>query len=166
MWKRREKGEVASAEFEQNSIPGLASSWSQALAGEGRNSPSDIVEAMKKVTVDDVNRAAKKYLTVESSIVATLKPAANGEPVAGAGFGGAEVTTAAPTKPVTLPVWAEASVKSLKVPGSSSVRDRHYPFERSAAYCPNREGQPDDHGRGFGQARGGARNSTRQGRRR
>ena len=112
------KGEIASAEFEQNSIPGLASSWSQALAGEGRNSPSDIVEAMKKVTVDDVNRAAKKYLTVESSIVATLKPSANGEAVAGAGFGGAEVTTAAPTKPVILPVWAEASVKSLKVPAA------------------------------------------------
>lgn len=112
------KGEIASAEFEQNSIPGLAESWSQALAGEGRNSPSDIVEAMKKVTVDDVNRAARKYLTVDSSIVATLKPSANGEAVAGAGFGGAEVTTAAPTKPVTLPVWAEAAVKSLKVPAA------------------------------------------------
>jgi zinc protease len=67
------KGEIASAEFQQNSIPGLAESWSQALAGEGRNSPSDVVQAMKKVTVDDVNRAAKKYLAVESSIVATLK---------------------------------------------------------------------------------------------
>ncbi len=109
------KGEIASAEFEQNSIPGLASSWSQALAGEGRNSPSDIVEAMKKVTVDNVNRAAKKYLTVESSIVAILKPSANGEAVAGSGFGGAEVTTAAPTKPVTLPVWGEfpASVRAI-----------------------------------------------------
>lgn len=112
------KGEIASAEFQQNSIPGLASSWSQALAGEGRNSPSAIVDAMKKVTVDDVNRAAKKYLTVENSIVATLKPSASGEPVAGSGFGGAEVTMAAPTKPVTLPVWAEASVKSLKVPAA------------------------------------------------
>jgi zinc protease len=110
------KGEIASAEFEQNSIPGLASSWSQALAGEGRNSPSDIVEAMKKITVNDVNRAAKKYLAVENSIIATLKPSASGEAVAGSGFGGAEVTTAAPTKPVTLPTWAEASVKSLKVP--------------------------------------------------
>jgi zinc protease len=110
------KGEIASAEFEQNSIPGLAASWSQALAGEGHNSPSDIVEAMKKVTVNDVNRAAKKYLTVQNSIVATLKPSAGGEPVANSGFGGAEVTTAAPTKPVTLPVWAEALVTSLKVP--------------------------------------------------
>lgn len=110
------KGEIASAEFQQNSIPGLAASWSQALAAEGRSSPTEIVDAMRTVTVNDVNRAARKYLTVESSIVATLKPSATGKAVAGAGFGGAEVTTAAPTKPVTLPVWAEALVKSLKVP--------------------------------------------------
>ena len=110
------KSEIAGAEFQQNSITDLAASWSQALAGEGRESPADIVEAMKKVTLADVNRVAKTYLSVESAIVATLKPSASGEAVAGKGFGGAEVTTAAPTKPVALPDWAEASVKSLKVP--------------------------------------------------
>jgi zinc protease len=112
------KGEIASAAFQQNSIPGLAQSWSQALAAEGRNSPSDIVEAMKKITVNDVRRVAKKYLTVDSSIVAILKPSASGEAASGSGFGGAEVTTAAPTKPVTLPTWAEETVKSLKVPAA------------------------------------------------
>jgi zinc protease len=110
------KGEIATAEFQRNSITDLASVWSQALAGEGRDSPSDIVEAMKKVTVAEVNRVAKTYLSVENAIVATLKPSTSGEAVAGKGFGGAEVTTVAPTKPVTLPDWAEASVKSLKVP--------------------------------------------------
>jgi len=111
-----QKGEIAGAEFQRNSITDLATVWSQALAGEGRNSPSDIVDAMKKVTVADVNRVAKNYLSVQNAIVATLKPSASGEAVSGKGFGGAEVTTAAPTKPVTLPDWAEASVKSLKVP--------------------------------------------------
>jgi zinc protease len=110
------KSEIAGAEFQQNSIPDLASTWAQALAGENRNSPADIVEAIKKVTVEDVNRVAKTYLTMQTAIVATLKPSASGEAVAGKGFGGAEVTTAAPTKPVALPDWAEASVKSLKVP--------------------------------------------------
>lgn len=114
------KGEVASAEFQQNSIPDLASTWSEALAAEGRNSPADIVEAMKKVTVEDVNRAAKTYLKVQDAIIATLKPSASGAPAAGKGFGGAEVTTAAPTKPVTLPDWAEAAVKSLKVPQATT----------------------------------------------
>jgi len=112
------KSEISSAAFQQNSIPGLAESWSQAIAGEGRTSPSDIVDAMKKVTLLDVNRAAKKYLAVDTSVVAVLKPSSSGEPVSGSGFGGAEVTTAAPTKPVDLPDWAEASVKSLKVPSA------------------------------------------------
>ena len=110
------KGELASAEFEQNSIPDLASTWSEALASEGRNSPTEIVDAMKKVTLADVNRVAKAYLQVPNAIVATLKPSPSGEAVSGKGFGGAEETTVAPTKPVTLPDWAEASVKSLKVP--------------------------------------------------
>jgi zinc protease len=110
------KGEIAEAEFQQNSISDLAETWSEALAGEGRESPSDLVEAMKKVTLTDVNRVAKTYLSVDSAVVATLKPSASGEAVAGKGFGGAEVTTAAPTKPVALPDWAEASVNRLKVP--------------------------------------------------
>ena len=53
------RSEVADAEFERNSIPGLAETWSQALAAEGRNSPDELVEAMKSVTVEDVNRIAK-----------------------------------------------------------------------------------------------------------
>lgn len=114
------KSEVASAEFEQNSIPDLASTWSEALAGENRNSPSEIVDAMKKVSVEDVNRVAKAYLVASNAIVATLKPAPSGEAVSSKGFGGAEVTTAAPTKPVTLPDWAEAAVKSLKVPQATA----------------------------------------------
>jgi zinc protease len=110
------KGEIAGAEFEQNSIPDLASTWSAALAAEGRNSPDDDVEAIKKVTLADVNRVAKRYLVAQQAIVATLKPSPSGEAVSSKGFGGAETTTAAPTKPVALPDWAEVAVKSLKVP--------------------------------------------------
>ena len=55
--KRRE---IAAAEFRRNSIPGLAEAWSQALAAEGRNSPDDDVDAMRRVTLEDVNHVAKK----------------------------------------------------------------------------------------------------------
>ena len=109
------KGEIAGAEFERNSISQLASLWSQALAAEGRESPEDDVEAIKKVTLDDVNRVAKEYLT-DAAIVATLKPAPSGKAVASKGFGGTETTTSTPTKPVALPEWAEAAVKSLRIP--------------------------------------------------
>jgi zinc protease len=110
------KGEIASAEFARNSISNLASLWSQAVASEGRESPDEDVEAIKRVTVDDVNRVAKTYLLQQNAIVATLKPAPSGEAVSGKGFGGTEVTTTAPTKPVQLPEWAEAAVKSLSIP--------------------------------------------------
>jgi zinc protease len=56
------RGELASVEFQRNSIPGLAAVWSDALAGEGRNSPDEDVEAIRKVTTLDVNRVARQYL--------------------------------------------------------------------------------------------------------
>ena len=113
--------EVASAEFRRNSIPGLAEAWSEALASEGRNSPDDDIEAMKRVTLEDVNRVAKKYLLDQESIVAELKPQPTGAPVSSKGFGGAEQLTAAPTKPVELPPWAASKLLSLDVPHAEQL---------------------------------------------
>jgi zinc protease len=110
------RAEIAQAEFQRNSIPDLASSWSEALASEGRNSPDEDVDAIRKVTLADVNRVAKQYLFNAPTITATLKPAPNGEPVADKGFGGSEKVTSAPTKPVTLPDWAEKELAELQVP--------------------------------------------------
>src|SRR5246500_647375 len=92
------RGEVASAEFERNSIPGLAAAWSQALAAEGRNSPDEIVEAMKQVTLEDVNRVATSYLVDQNAITAQLKPVPSGEAVSEKGFGGSEQLTSSPKK--------------------------------------------------------------------
>lgn len=115
------KSEVAGAEFQRNSIPGLAEVWSNALAAEGRMSPDEDVEALKKVTLADVNRVAKQYLAETNSITATLKPVPSGEAVSAKGFGGAEQLTQAPTKPVVLPAWAAASLAGLKVPTPSAA---------------------------------------------
>ncbi|MBV9502895.1 MAG: insulinase family protein [Acidobacteriaceae bacterium] len=110
------KAEVASAEFNKNSISNLASIWSSALAVEGRNSPNDDIAAIQRVTLTDVNRVAKKYLVEQNCITAVLKPAPSGEAIASKGFGGSEKTTSTPTKPAALPDWAEVAVKSLRVP--------------------------------------------------
>ncbi len=115
------RSEIASAEFQRNSIPGLASVWSEALAAEGRNSPDEDVEAIRRVTLADVNRVAKQYLVNSNSITATLKPSPSGEAVAAKGFGGGEKMTSAPTKPVLLPAWASASLSQLKVPADYVV---------------------------------------------
>ncbi len=109
--------ELADAEFERNSIPGLANVWSNALAAEGRASPDEDIEAMKRVTAADVNRVAKSYVADQNSITAVLKPVPTGQPVATKGFGGAEQVTSAPTKPVQLPAWAAAELAQLKIAG-------------------------------------------------
>jgi len=114
--KRRE---IAEAEFRRNSIPDLAELWSDAVANEGKNSPEEDVDDMRRVTPADVDRAAKKYLVEEQSITAALKPMPSGEPVAGQGFGGSEQLTAAPTKTVVLPAWAASQLLALKVPAAA-----------------------------------------------
>jgi zinc protease len=108
--------EIAGAEFERNSIPGLAASWSQTLAAEGRNSPEDAIDAIKAVKPADVNRLAKQYLQEQNSVVGILKPVPAGGPVASSGFGGSEKLTSEPTKPVILPDWAAGRLLSLEVP--------------------------------------------------
>ena len=110
------RSEIAQAEFQRNSIPGLANVWSNALAAEGRNSPDEDLDAIRKVTTADVNRVARQYLLNTSTITATLKPVPTGEAVADKGFGGGEKVTSAPTKPVTLPTWAAATLDQLKLP--------------------------------------------------
>ncbi|HEU5336319.1 MAG TPA: pitrilysin family protein [Terriglobales bacterium] len=107
---------LASNEFARNSIPGLADLWSEAVAGEGRNSPQDDVDSVQKVTVADVNSAAKAYLLNNQAIVATLKPQPSGAAVAAKGFGGTEKLTSSPTKPVPLPLWAKSLLNPIQPP--------------------------------------------------
>ena len=113
------RSEIAQAEFQRNSIPGLAEVWSSALANEGRNSPEEDIDAIRKVTLADVNRVAKQYLLNTSTITATLKPVNGGGPVSEKGFGGSEQVTSAPTKPVVLPDWAKGALEKLQAPSKA-----------------------------------------------
>jgi zinc protease len=108
--------EVASAEFERNSISDLASRWSDAVAVEGRESPDQDVALMEKVTPEDVRRVAKDNLVQRNAIVAVLKPAPSGQASAAKGFGGSEQATVPPSSPVALPPWADAKLKELSIP--------------------------------------------------
>ena len=110
------RSEIASALFRRNSISDLAAVWSQAVAAEGRKSPDEDVEAIRRVTVADVNRVAMEFLEDTHSITAMLVPKPTGEAPSEKGFGGGESLTAAPTKPVKLPEWAETAVATLRVP--------------------------------------------------
>lgn len=114
--KRRE---IMSAELQKNSIDGLATAWSDAIAVEGRNSPEDDINLYRKVTVGDVNRVAKKYLNFDHSISAILTPVPSDKPVSGKSFGGAENFASSKNPNVPLPDWAKKVAEKLPTPSTT-----------------------------------------------
>ncbi len=114
--KRRE---VASLEFQKNSVSGLAMAWSQAVAVEGRQSPEDDVKAIRKVTVAEVIRVGREYLDTNHAITAILSPHPSGQPVSEKGYGGKESFSTSETSAVALPEWAGRAVERLDLPQST-----------------------------------------------
>jgi zinc protease len=114
--KRRE---IISAELQKNSIDGLASAWSTAVAIEERNSPDDDINLFRAVTVDDVNRVAKKYLDFDHAISAILTPTPSDKPISGKSFGGGESLVSTKNANVKLPPWAKKIMEQLPVPATT-----------------------------------------------
>jgi len=113
--KRRE---IISAELAKNSVSGLASAWSQAIAVENRNSPDDDIALFRQVTVEDVNRVAKKYLDFDHAINAVLTPQPSDKPISSKSFGGKENFAASKNTDVKLPSWAKSLTEQLPTPVS------------------------------------------------
>jgi zinc protease len=111
--------EIADYEFSKNSVSGLASLWSQAIAVEGRNSPEDDIDAIKKVTVDDVNRVARLYLVNDTVTTALLEPQPSGGALPSKPRRGKESFAPKQMGHVKLPVWAEKAASLPAVPPSS-----------------------------------------------
>ena len=114
--KRRERADL---EQQKNSVSGLAMAWAQAVAVQGRQSPEDDVRAIERVSVDDVNRVARKYLDPHHAITAILTPQPSGKPSSPKGFGGKESFAPSEVKPVELPPWAEKALGRLSIPEST-----------------------------------------------
>lgn len=110
--------EIAQAQFSRNSIDGLATEWSQALAVEGLQSPDDRLARYEGVTKADVDRVLVKYFAQEQAVVGVLTPKAAGAAEGGRGFGGKESFAPSDPKPVVLPVWARSLEKLPAVPAA------------------------------------------------
>jgi zinc protease len=111
--------EERQAEFQKNSIEGLASIWAEAVAVYGLVSPDEDLERIKKVTVADVNDVARRYLDLSHSISAVLVPQGGGRPVARSNFGGQESIALGEAQETKLPDWAESALSRLSVPAST-----------------------------------------------
>ncbi|MCD6262077.1 MAG: insulinase family protein [Deltaproteobacteria bacterium] len=108
--------EITEAEFRKNSISGLASEWSRAIAIEGRNSPDDDIRAIKQVTQAEVNRTARRYF--KTFVVGLLIPKTSGKPVFSRGYKAKESFTEKNPPQVELPAWAKKALSGLPVPKS------------------------------------------------
>ena len=85
---------------------------------EGRQSPEDDIEAIRRVTVADVNRVARES-NFDHVITTILTPQASGKPVSTKSFGGKESFAPTKTKGVKLPEWARQAVSRMEIPASS-----------------------------------------------
>jgi zinc protease len=121
------RGELASVEFQRNSISGLAAVWSDALAEEGRNSPDEDVEAIRKVTTLDVNRVAQQYLDDSNMVVGALIPSPTRHPTSDKRpahenkSGVFEKVTSPVVWPVQLPSWVAGALEQLKIPAAHAL---------------------------------------------
>jgi zinc protease len=111
--------ELTSSEQRKNSVFGLAMAWSQAVAVEGRQSPLDDVNAIQAVTVEDVNRVAQRYLSLDSAITAILTPEVSGAPTSAKPPAGVESFMPQHVEAVKLPDWAQQALQKLSVPTSN-----------------------------------------------
>jgi zinc protease len=112
--------ERSAAQFQRNSIPELASVWSDALALFGLNSPDEDLERIERVSVADVNRVARKYLDLDHAVTGVMLPRGSGPPMAThGGFGGQETISLGEAHPTQLPEWAQKALTRLEVPVST-----------------------------------------------
>ncbi len=115
--------ELTQLAFKNDSISGLAESWSNALAFRNANSPDDVAAKYQAVTLEQVNALARARLDPGHAVTAILTPQDSGKPVLGKGFGGAESFGGAPGKPVALPSWASDALAKVEVPNLGGLPD-------------------------------------------
>ncbi len=94
--KRQEMAQLA---FATDSISGLATSWSNALAFAGAQSPDDVAKAYAAVTPADVNRLARSCWTRTTPSPPSSRRAPPGSRRQAAGSAARSRSTARPTTP-------------------------------------------------------------------
>ena len=143
---REAAGTRAPTELQRNSIPELASVWSDAIALYGLSSPDEDLQRIERVTVADVNRVARKYLDLDHAVTGVMLPRGSGGPVAArGGFGGQESISLGEAQPTALPPWAQKALTRLERPSLDPAPRRQqacqWPHAHRAAGGCQRHGE-------------------------
>lgn len=112
---------IAGQEQSRNSIAALASDWATTVAVDREPSISREQELIANVTLDDVNRVAKRYLNEREAIVGALTPAAGASQRAAAApvAKGPEKPLAAQPPVTHLPAWGTRLIQQISVPATT-----------------------------------------------
>jgi zinc protease len=114
---------IATQEESRNSVSALASDWATTIALDDEPSIAHEQRLIAAVTLDDVNRAAKKYLDLHHAIVGELTPSASAS----------QNAAAAPSQPGTeKPLAVQPPVTQLPAWGAALVHDVHVSPSRLA----------------------------------
>jgi zinc protease len=112
---------IADQELSRNSIQSLASDWADTIALDREPSIAYEQELIGRVTLDDVNRVAKRYLDINHAVIGSLTPSAGAsqsEPPAPAGQ--TRENPLGKQQTIThLPDWGNALVHEVNVPATS-----------------------------------------------
>lgn len=108
--------EISQLEFNANSIEGLATEWSEAVAVQNLTSPNDMIARFQAVTAADVNRVLRAYIDNRRVVAAYAVPRNSGVTNAGAGGMAKENNAIPPTSHQPLPQWAQHVLQHLSVP--------------------------------------------------
>jgi zinc protease len=108
--------EISELEFNANSIEGLASEWSDAVAVQGLASPNDVISRFQAVTVADVNRVLRSYIDNNRVVAAYAVPKNSGITNASGGGMAKENNAIPPSTHEPLPAWAQHVLQNLSVP--------------------------------------------------
>lgn len=109
---------IAGQELSRNSIEALASDWADTIALDREPSIAEEQRLIGRVTLADVNRAAKRYLDVDHAVIGSLTPAPGASQSAPPGPAAQtrESPLGKPSAVTTLPDWGNALVRAAGAP--------------------------------------------------
>jgi zinc protease len=111
---------IAEQEQSRNSITALAADWATTIAQDDEPSIAREQQLLGAITLDQVNRAAKRYLDPRHAIVGELTPSASASQNAAATAPqqGTEKPLHVQSAVTALPPWGEALIHDVQVPTS------------------------------------------------